>query len=213
MERDRATNSDSNRKTLEAYDAAPQLYLERTPPVVQGFTKDWIDAALALLLPGAVILEMGTGTGRDARYIEEAGFNVVRTEASEGLRSLLQSQGVEVRKLNVLTDELTERFDMVHSNAVLHHFSVDELQLVLRKVHGWLRPGGMFSCRIKEGKGDVWETDKLERPRYFYYWASSAFEQELVDAGFTTLELASGIADSKGTCWITAIARTNSVSA
>ncbi len=198
-----------NQRTIQAYDHAPDQYAQRTPAMVEGFVKEWIDQALSLLSPGATILELGTGTGRDASYLESWGFAVDRTEASIGLLERLRAQEIPARPLNVVTDEVGGSYDMVFANAVFHHFPLSVVGAVLRKVRQALKDEGIFAFSTKEGQGEQWETDKLGRPRFFHYWTAEALTERLTSTGFSVLQLRSALRGASGELWINVIARRN----
>ena len=198
---------DVNRITLDSYDVAPERYEERTPSQLEANVKDWIDAALQLITTGAEILEIGSGTGRDARYIESKGFRVQRTEASDGLIRLLESKGESVSKLNLLTDPIEGNYDLVIANAVLHHVPESDISNVLAKVRNCLTSNGVFAFCTKEGSGEFWESDKLEHPRYFRLWTADEMESLLTHAGLETHTLAAGVVSSNGERWLQVISR------
>lgn len=174
---------DVNAATLAAYDSAAQRYHQHTSTHLSLAMQQWLTAALDHLASGEAVLEIGSGQGRDATWIEQRGYRVVRTEASKGLRQLLREQGHAVAPLNALTDEVDQRYAMIHAGAVLHHFPPNDLREVLRRIHRWLLPGGVFTCSVKQSEGEQWETDKLGLPRHFCYWQPDARGAELAAAG------------------------------
>jgi cyclopropane fatty-acyl-phospholipid synthase-like methyltransferase len=196
----------SNAQTLASYDATPQQYVERTSEHLSPAAQQWLEAALRRVPPGSTILEIGSGTGRDAAWLEAQGFTVIRTEASTGLREYLRSQGYEVRPLNVLTDEVDEQYAMIHANAVPLHLTPDQLSQVLRRIHAWLAPEGVFTCSVKQGHGERWETEKLDQPRFFHYWSAQDFTNHLQACGFHVEYLDAETPPAGGDCWIMAIA-------
>lgn len=143
---------DVNAATLAAYDSAAQRYHQHTSTHLSLAMQQWLTAALDHLASGEAVLEIGSGQGRDATWIEQRGYRVVRTEASKGLRQLLREQGHAVAPLNALTDEVDQRYAMIHAGAVLHHFPPNDLREVLRRIHRWLLPGGCSHVRSNKAK-------------------------------------------------------------
>lgn len=173
-----------NEQTLRTYDGHVQDYVTGTAQVVSGPSKDWIDGALKGLSFDARILELGSAFGRDAAYIQQQGFRVECTDASQGFLDYLRGNGFEARLFNALTDPLAKDYDLILANAVLLHFSRSEFQVVLSKMAGALKPGGRFAFSLKQGEGEDWSTMKLNAPRYFCYWQPEHLPPLLQKAGF-----------------------------
>ncbi|MBO0881798.1 MAG: class I SAM-dependent methyltransferase, partial [Mycobacterium sp.] len=97
----------------------------------------------ALLGPTPRVLEIGTGTGRDADLLERRGASVVRTDAATSFVRRLRAGDHQADVVNVLTDDLGGPYDGVFANAVLLHLRRAELPGVLARLHDAVRPGGV----------------------------------------------------------------------
>jgi SAM-dependent methyltransferase len=98
-----------------------------------------IDKVARILRPGQRILELGAGTGRQAMYLAERGFQV---------------DAVEIPDSNYVNDRLfpitdydgqhlpfpDDTFDVVYSSNVLEH--VRDLEILYAEIRRTLRPGG-----------------------------------------------------------------------
>jgi len=175
---------DTSKATLEAYEHGVDQYVAAMIPNVTGSLKEWIDAGLALLPAGAHILELGTGHGRDATYMEGRGFVVDRTDAARAFIEYLKQQGKDVRLLNALTDDFGGPYDMVYASAVLIHFTPEQTDKVLKKAHEALKPEGLLSFSVKVGDGAGWSESKISAPRFFTYWREEPLRRLLADAHF-----------------------------
>ena len=96
--------------------------------------------------PGWQCLEVGAGGGSVVRMLcDRVGPDgrVLAVDLEPGLLADLERPNLEVRKLDVVVDELPEaEFDLVHTRAVLMHIARrDE---VLPKLVRTLRPGGVL---------------------------------------------------------------------
>lgn len=174
----------TNGLTLQSYEAGVQEYIIGTSLEVSEGVKVWIDAALGLLSPGARIIEIGSAFGRDAEYIERFGFEVERTDATQGFVDLLQKEGKLACKFNVLTDCFTSKYNLIFANAVFLHFTPQELQAVLEKIYAALGGAKVLAFSVKKGRGEEWTTAKIGHPRYFCYWTADNLESMLKQVGF-----------------------------
>jgi hypothetical protein len=179
----------ANKITLESYNLNVDAYIAGTPAQVSGGFKTWIDATVALMHSDARIIEIGSGCGRDAAYIESQGFTVERTDAAQGFVTLLQEQGYNVRSFNILTDDFVASYDLVYAAGVFLHFTPAEFTHALIKIHGSLTLSGIISFSVKEGVGEEWDTRKLGSPRYFCYWTQQSIAELLCKTGFEILAL------------------------
>lgn len=175
--------------TLTTYEASVQEYVDGTATDVTGVTKTWIDKTLSLLPQEARILEVGSAFGRDAHYIESKGYRLERTDATQGFVDLLKNRGYTARLLNILTDPIEGSYDLLFANAVFLHFRIEELEIVIKKIHQALNSEGLLSFSVKHGEGEEWSSSKVGRPRFFHYWQKDSIITFLKNHGFEVLEL------------------------
>jgi predicted TPR repeat methyltransferase len=176
--------SKDNDRTIAAYEQGVALYNAAALPNVIGDVKTWIDAGLAMLPSDAHILELGSSNGRDAKYMEAAGFNVDRTDAALAFVEYMKQDGHKARVLNALSDDYGGPYDMVYANAVLLHFRTEEVEEVLGRAYAALKSDGLFSFSVKTGEGSGWTNVKLGAPRYFSYWSEEQLRGLLENAKF-----------------------------
>lgn len=196
-----------NQKTLQAYNDHIQEYVEGTVLVLSEPKKDWINKGLAGVDKSAVVLELGSGAGEDANYIESLGFKVLRTDAAEGFVELQQSKGHEAMVLDLLNDPIAESYSAVYANAVLLHFDRDQAKAVLKKVYDALEDDGVFLFSVKEGEGEEWSDAKLGSDRYFCYWQQEDITRLTKEAGFSSVELDLYKPESRTFTWLHLTAR------
>lgn len=175
----------TNAQTIEAYNNGVSAYAAEMRNEIDAPLQKWMGRAVSGLEADALILEIGSGTGRDANYLESLGYRVQRTDASQGFVQYLQAQGKQAELLNVLTDELPADCDLIHANAVFLHFTKPEFTTAAKKVFAALKAGGHFSLSLKRGDGQETTSSKLNAPRYFRYWQPAEAEAELERAGFS----------------------------
>jgi len=122
-----------NDKTILAYEADAQGYVDKTPTQMAGDKKAWVDLALSMIGPTARILELGSGFGRDADYIESQGFTVQRSEAAKSFIKFMEQGGHTPILLNAITEDYGGPYDLIFANAVLLHFTSSETATVMKK--------------------------------------------------------------------------------
>lgn len=125
---------------------------------------------MARLPAGARVLELGCGTGTDARAMLAAGFDVIPTDGSAAMaRIAAQRLGRPVQVLPF--DDLDEegRYDAVWANACLLHVPRPVLPGVLARIHRALKLGGLHYSSYKSGQAEG--TDRFGR---FYNYPSLA---------------------------------------
>lgn len=190
--------------TLGFYGDNAQTYARETrgaPPLM-------LRAFLDALPPGARILELGTGSGRDARVMIERGFALTATDGSEALAREAAgylNHPVEIMRFEQL--DAADVYDGVWASASLLHVPAGELVDVLACVHRALVPGGLFVASFKAGDGPG--HDGLGR--YYNYPDAPTLERNYVSAApWQSLELRSSMGsgyDRHPTRWLWVTAR------
>jgi SAM-dependent methyltransferase len=168
--------------TLAAYQSRAQEYLRgsvRSAPELIAYL-----SRFASLAGAGPVLEIGSGPGRDARYLESRGVRVIRTDATPAFVSLLRAAGHDARQLDARTDPLGGPYQGILANAVLHHLNRDQFEDVLRRARTAAVPGGVLGFTVKEGDGAAWSEHKLGVPRHFTYWRAPAVRAALRRAGW-----------------------------
>jgi SAM-dependent methyltransferase len=181
---------EKNKTTLNTYQEHFDNYVAKTPQETSGTQKEWIESLLAQINHDTPILEIGSAFGRDAAFIQNAGFhNLTVTDAFDAAIDELNNRGFNAAKLNILTDEPEGKYGLIFASAVFLHFTAEELEMVLRKLSRSLEEDGILSFSVKQGDGEEWTSEKMDAPRYFRYWQPESL-QELVEAsGYDILTL------------------------
>ena len=195
----------STNDTVRAYDLDAEAYVANTrvmPESVRADVEEFADR----IGPGARVLEIGSGGGRDARLMEELGLRVRRTDITVGFVSLLRQQGFEADLLDPLVDDLSSSegpYDAVWANATLLHVRRDALPSVLARLAGVTRSGGVLRISLKEGDGEGWSTHgSVTTPRHFTYWRVDALRAVVEAAGWGEVSVRSGIEGRRSETWL-----------
>jgi SAM-dependent methyltransferase len=134
------------------YTANAEAFIEATAPIDM---RALYGPFLALLPPGALLLDVGCGSGRDSLAFLRQGFRVVALEPCEALASraeVLLEQPVGRRRVQDL--EETDVFDGIWACASLLHVPARETPAVLARLARALRPGGVLYASYKLGQGE-----------------------------------------------------------
>ena len=184
--------------TVRAYDDFAADYHPGTPelpvPVATAVSR-----LASILPPGARVLEIGTGPGRDARALEDAGLSVRRTDVTPAFVRMLRAAGADADVVDPLTDDLSDPaapatpYDAVWAGASLLHVDRDDLTTVLSRLAGATREGGLLYASLKEGDGESWSVHgSVAAPRFFTYWREEPLRRALAAAGWSVEHIGHG---------------------
>lgn len=172
-----------NARTIESYEVIAEQYARDTQGghvLTGGLTH------LAETMPGAQVLEIGSGPGWDADDLEKAGLTVRRTDITQAFIDFQRSRGKDVDRLDVINDDLGGPYDAVVCLHVLQHVESHDLDAVLAKIAAALRPGGRFLVSIPVGEGAGWEMGESGKQYYRALRTEADFIDLLARAGLTT---------------------------
>ena len=167
---------DPNAATLHAYGQAMDRWLEASSEEVGGMLLAFLEQVVAMTPAGGSVLEIGSGSGRDADWLEAHGLTVRRTDGCPEFVSALRSRGTDAQLLDVLRDPVPTGCDLVYASGVLLHLEADDLPAVLDKLAA-AAPRLAFS--VKVGEGSAWSTAKTGLPRFFQYWTEDSLRTAL----------------------------------
>jgi SAM-dependent methyltransferase len=108
--------------------------------------------------PGC-ILDIGSGTGRDAAWFASMGHRVVAVEPTDAMRipAMALHPSPQIEWLNDCLPDLAllrargERFDVVMLSAVWMHLDAEQRGQALPNVAALVRPGGVVIMKIRHG--------------------------------------------------------------
>lgn len=194
------TSTQISRRTIESYEGFADEYAGLGNP----FPPANVEAALRMVAvtipPGGTILEIGSGPGWEADFIETLGVSVRRTDATRRFLELQAARGKKAELLNVITDQLGGPFEAIVALCVLIHVPRDDIDHVLRKIAEALCASGAFLVSMREGDGE--DTGNY----HTVYWRRDEFAARIEAAGFT-IEWDEHSVDCDNDLWITFLAR------
>lgn len=170
-----------DRETLAAYDKASgefaQDWLSQpTPADLQEIVRKYFKSGLTA--------DIGSGSGRDAAWLAENGFDVVGYDASEGLlaeaRRRYPKLTFDYAALPALEGIADERFDNVLCETVIMHLPREEILPSVERLLAILKPGGILYLS--------WRVHKEDR-RDAHGRRYAAFEPKLIRDGVVPHEI------------------------
>jgi len=198
-------------RTISAYQAFAAEYAElrvTVPDAIQ--QKIWMFAHL--LGDRGRVLEIGSGSGRDADALERAGLSVDRTDITPAFVELLRAKGHDARVVDPLADELAGPnqhggYDGVWAQACLLHVDRDDLSTILARLAAVTRDQGVLYLSLKEGDGEEWSTHgAVDQPRRFVYWREQPLREVLEGSGWAVIQEIGHEHNDKGDDWLEVLA-------
>ncbi|MBJ8339137.1 class I SAM-dependent methyltransferase [Antrihabitans sp. YC3-6] len=197
-----------NQETLAAYEAIALEYAQSTEGSSTTAHHATMQHFVDSLSPGDTVLELGSGPGWDADFVESFGTRVRRTDATAAFREFQVARGKHIEPLDAVNDAYVDpiwpAYDAVMALYVLQHIEREDNDTVLRKVAEALRPGGRLLVTVREGSGDLWEGTSGNR-YHVTRWEPSAFEAR-VEAAALEPVWTDHFVDEEGP-WLALIAR------
>lgn len=144
-------------KILATYDRGAETFGEEyarvtTPQVLGGLIER---------LPDFRALDLGCGTGRDAKWLAEQGFIVDAVDGSEGMleEAMTRNSDPHVTYFKDLLPEIQnvrakgEKYDVILLSAVWMHMKPEERAVALRHISDVAKPGAVIFISLRHGKG------------------------------------------------------------
>ena len=147
-----------------------------------------IERFAAWLKPGALILDVGCGPGRDMLAFAGRGFRVVGVDRSAAMLREAVRRGAGPL---VLADMRRLPFARHTANGVwacasLHHLPKAEFSAALREIHRVLHHGHVY-LSVKEGRAETWQRSGGEA-RFFAHYHPAEVELALERSDFHVLD-------------------------
>ncbi|MRH89314.1 methyltransferase domain-containing protein [Nocardia sp. SYP-A9097] len=182
-----STRCDMDRDTLSWYETHSARYIERTDSfeLFNGLEQDLLMFA-KFLRSDSIVVDLGSGGGRDARLLAELGHKVIAVDASMALlRRCLGAAGPMRRIRGVNADLLALPFTHGSIGGLwacgsLLHLHRHEIPAVVRRCFEILQPGAPIGLSMKEGHG----SERRGDGRFFTYTCTQELQGWLLNAGF-----------------------------
>ena len=172
-----------NHSTLDYYNSNSKQYFDKTSSVA---LDAWWGIADKHITNGSVILDLGSGSGRDLKYFSQQHDRVIGLDYSLSLAKIAHDHS---HKPVIQADMRTipfkqDAFDVVWSMAVLHHLQKQDVSTALMEIKRILKNKGKVFVSVKQGEGE----EISNEGRFFAYYTVHEWERVLTSAGFKIRE-------------------------
>ena len=131
---------------------------------------------LPLLKNGVKILDVGSGSGRDACYFQKQGYQVTALEPSKNLgREIRKVFSGEIVCSDIQSYQPMERYDGIWACASLIHLQEEVVLQFFEKIDQYLNDNGIIYISGKNGLS----TGKVEDGRFFLEFTEQLVEKIL----------------------------------
>jgi len=138
------------------------------------------------LTPGATVVDVGCGSGRDLLWLRQRGFTPIGLDKSPELAELARRHsGCRVIVADFEYFDFTSfSCDALLLVGALVHLPHERLVACLHRLLSGLKPGGMVVLSLKQGRG----VQKAADGRIFYLWQQSDLTPALHQAGLSVVD-------------------------
>lgn len=150
-----------------------------------------LEPLLEQLAPGAKVLELGCGSGRDAAYMASRGFLVDATDGVPEMAAQAAARlGRPVRVMRFDQLDAVETYDGIVAAFALLHVPRSGLVAVLQRIWQALKPGGWHIATYKTRDGG---SGRDQLGRYYNYPSESELRGFYASAGaWSVVEIETG---------------------
>ncbi len=118
------------------------------------------------------LLEIGAGHGRDGKFFQDQGLDVVCTDLSPEMVALCRAKGLTAHVMDFQSLNFpVNTFDAVYALNCLLHVPKSDLNEVLQTIHALLKSTGLFYLGIYGGNDfeGIWLEDTYSPKRFYSF--------------------------------------------
>lgn len=199
-----AASRSHNRRTVAGYERCARDYAASVDSTPSPSGAEALRQLAMAVGPGGRVLEIGSGPGWDADFLETLGIDVHRTDVTAAFCDFQAERGKRCDPLDLLADDIDGRYDGIVMLCVLQHFERVQLGAALAKLAQALVAGGALLLMYPEGDDDDWEHGTSDDYRVVR-WTADALDARLAQAGLSVAWERSK--DGRGGPWRSVLAR------
>ena len=139
---------------------------------------------LSRMKEGGIILDYGSGSGRDSAYFINKGFSVDSLDGSAEMKAQAERLfGIKVKLSSFLSLEEKEKYDGIWAQASILHLEEHDLRAALTLIERALKRDGVFYSSFRKGEEDGyekgrWYTNMTER-RFLSFLPASLYVEKI----------------------------------
>ncbi len=164
-------------------------------------------------LSKGTILEIGCGTGYDAKRLIDEGFNYTGTDITKSFIRMCQKSLPNHKFLPLSVYDLNfpqgTKFDGFWASAVLLHIPKTKIDLALTQINKYIAKNGIGFISLKEGTGEQVQVVEKSRitdqnktfSRFFSFYTKEEFTKILTKNGFSILDFTSSETNNNNWLW------------
>lgn len=182
----------ADERTIEVYDEKAPEYARR----YGGVELPLWHRVMNYLKPGATVLDLGCGTGRDVAFLQKKGFDAYGVDASVGMIEAAKEAHPNLgNRFSVSSLPFSEenkparKFAAVSLVAVLMHVPDEDLFSVFRQVRSLLAPEGVLVLSASQKRQNLDDASRDPTERLFRERPSEEYQRMLDGLGFQLLEV------------------------
>lgn len=157
--------------------------------------KVWQEEKLKLkfYIKNGKVLDIGSGSGRDAKDLMQLGYEYVGVDYSDSLlnESRKNNPGILFLKQNVYELHFPQNsFDLFWACAILLHIPKERIDVALQSIHNVVKKGAIGCITLKKGEGEKFiEGDHtgIGYKRFFSFYLEDEFKTILNKNNFEVL--------------------------
>lgn len=175
--------------TIQTYDRYSEIYDSEVVEFWEKFPAQTLEQFVSFL-PGKRVLDLGSGSGRDALILENAGLDVTCLDASSSMVAMTKQLGFPTIHADFKHLELDDySFDGIWAYTSLIHISSEELVATINYLKKLIPRNGVILLGLIQGDGSemVQRGSMPDAERYFRYYQSDEIDGLMRDSGFELL--------------------------
>lgn len=171
-------------RTMKTYDKIAEEYCKKTENEGdREFQKKMLDRTLSFLPSNPRIIDLGCGDGRDTKYLQEKGGDVVGIDISKSMINLARKKHTRCTFLHSdMRDTVfpDDTFQGAWASTSLSNIPKSELSSVEKEIYRILEQGSIFCFSFKVGEREGFEGTLVEGYQtYQSYYTLEELKSEL----------------------------------
>lgn len=103
-----------------------------------------IKESFSNLPKNAKVFEIGSGEGKNAKFMQDLGFNVIASDTADDFIEATRKLGVNTIQFDALEDDFSEKYSGMFCWRVFVHFTKEDAKKIIQKAYNALEDNGIF---------------------------------------------------------------------